>query len=229
MDGVHGVFCMLPSSADVQYGLTDEDEVRFGLAVVDAARRAGVRHLLYSSTIGASPDLGLGHYASKWQIEQHLRQSGVPFTIVRPAPFMELLLYPPFGLRQGVVTFFGPPDKVIQFIAVQDIGFLAARLLVDPSGFLGATLDIASDALSGNAIAARISQATGRDVPYRQFSTEAVAGSPMLARLREAMTGGKLDGHADLVALRSLHPGLLTFEQWLAAGHAAEIASLLPG
>jgi uncharacterized protein YbjT (DUF2867 family) len=228
MNGIHGVFSVLPSSADAKYGISDDDEVRFGIAAIDAAKRAGVQHLVYSSTIGASPDIGLGHYESKWHIEQYLRQSGVPFSIVRPAPFMELLLYPHFGLRQGVVTFFGAPDRVVQFIAVRDIGAIAAKLLVDPSRHLGVTIDIASDALSGNDIAAKISQATARQVPYMQVSAEAAAKSPMLARLLQAMTDGKLAGQADIPSLRALHPGLLTFDRWLAAGHAAAIAKLLP-
>jgi uncharacterized protein YbjT (DUF2867 family) len=228
MNGIHGVFSVLPSSADAKYGISDDDEVRFGIAAIDAAKRAGVQHLVYSSTIGASPDIGLGHYESKWHIEQYLRQSGVPFSIVRPAPFMELLLYPHFGLRQGVVTFFGAPDRVVQFIAVQDIGAIAAKLLVDPSRHLGVTIDIASDALSGNDIAAKISQATARQVPYMQVSAEAAAKNPMIARLLQAMTDGKLAGQADIPSLRVLHPGLLTFDRWLAAGHAAAIAKLLP-
>jgi uncharacterized protein YbjT (DUF2867 family) len=228
MNGIHGVFSVLPSSADVKYGISDDDEVRFGIAAIDAAKRAGVQHLVYSSTIGASPDIGLGHYESKWHIEQYLRQSGVPFSIVRPAPFMELLLYPHFGLRQGVVTFFGAPDRVVQFIAVRDIGAIAAKLLVDPSRHLGVTIDIASDALSGKDIAAKISQATARQVPYMQVSAEAAAKSPMLARLLQAMTDGKLAGQADIPSLRALHPGLLTFDRWLATGHAAAIAKLLP-
>jgi uncharacterized protein YbjT (DUF2867 family) len=227
VNGVYGVFSVLPSSADAHYGITDEDEVRFGIAVIDAAKRASVQHLVYSSTIGASPDIGLGHYESKWHIEQYLRQSGLPFTIVRPAPFMELLLYPHFGLRQGVVTFFGAPDRIVQFIAVRDIGAIAAKLLVDPSR-LGITIDIASDALSGNDIAAKISQAIARQVTYMQVPAEAAAQNPMLARLLQAMSDGKLAGQADIPSLRILHPGLLTFDRWLAAGHAAAIAKLLP-
>lgn len=228
MSGIHSVFSVIPSSADAQYGITDEDEVRFGIAAIDAAKRAGVQHLVYSSTIGASPDIGLGHYESKWHIEQYLRQSGLPFSIVRPAPFMELLLYPHFGLRQGVVTFFGEPDRIVQFIAVQDLGAIVAKLLADPSHHLGITIDIASDALSGNDIAAKIGQATARQVPYMQVPAESAAQNPMLARLLQAMSDGKLAGQADIPSLRALHPGLLTFERWLAAGHAAAIAKLLP-
>ena len=228
MRGVNGIFCALPSSADARYGLSDADEVRFGTNVVDAAKRSGVDHLVYSSTIGASPHLGLGHYESKWHIENALRRSGVPFTIVRPAPFIELLLYPHFGLREGVVAFFGSPERSIQLAAVQDIGALAAKLLVPPSRPQGMTIDIASDALSGHDIAAKISRATGRHVPYVQIVADTAGGNPMIANLARAIAGGKLDGHADLVALRALHPDLLTFDRWLAAGHADAIRELLP-
>jgi uncharacterized protein YbjT (DUF2867 family) len=228
MNRIHGVFSVIPSSADVRYGLADEDEVRFGIAVIDAAKSADVQHLVYSSTFGASPDIGLGHYESKWHVEQYLRQSGVPFSIVRPAPFMELLLYPHFGLRQGCVTFFGAPDQIVQFIAVQDIGAIAAKLLVDPSQYLGITIDIASDALSGNDIAAKISQVTARQVPYMQIPAAAAAQNSMIARLLQAMIDGKLTGQADIPSLRTLHPGLLTFDRWLAAGQAEAIAKLLP-
>ena len=141
---------------------------------------------------------------------------------------MELLLYPHFGLRQGLVTFFGAPDQIVQFIAAQDIGAIAAKLLVDPSRHLGITIDIASDALSGNDIAAKISQVTARQVPYMQVPAEAAAQNPMLACLLQAMIDGKLAGQADIPSLRALHPGLLTFDQWLAAGHTEAIAKLLP-
>ena len=224
---VHGVFVALPSSADAG-GITDDDELNFGRAVIDAAKHAGVLHLIYSSTIGASPDLGLGHYESKWHIENHLRDSGVPFTIVRPAPFMEMLLLPHFGLGEGVATFFSAPDQVVQFIAVRDIGFIAARLFAATSRPEGQTMDIAGDALSGNEIAAKISRATDRDVPYLQIANEVARQNPLLERLLAASTTGELDGHADMAALRALHPGLHTFDQWLEAGHAEQVNRLLP-
>jgi hypothetical protein len=92
----------------------------------------------------------------------------------------------------------------------------------------GITIDIASDALSGNDIAAKISQVTARQVPYMQIPAAAAAQNSMIARLLQAMIDGKLTGQADIPSLRTLHPGLLTFDRWLAAGQAEAIAKLLP-
>src|SRR5690554_6350854 len=47
--GVYGVFSAQPSSGQPQYGLTDADEARFGIALADAAHRAGVAHLVHNS------------------------------------------------------------------------------------------------------------------------------------------------------------------------------------
>jgi uncharacterized protein YbjT (DUF2867 family) len=130
-EGAHGVFSVQPSSGQPQSGVSDADELRFGITVVDVAKRAGVKHFIYSSVAGAGPDVGIGHFESKWRIEEHLRGSELPFTVLRPAPFMEVLLQPYFGLTRGGLTFFSAPDQVIQFIAARDIGVLAARVFAD--------------------------------------------------------------------------------------------------
>jgi nucleoside-diphosphate-sugar epimerase len=53
--------------------------------VVDAARTAGVGHLVYISAIGADPDPAFPYHYAKWMAEQAVRASGVPFTILRPS------------------------------------------------------------------------------------------------------------------------------------------------
>jgi hypothetical protein len=65
-------------------------------------------------------------------------------------------------------------------------------------------------------------------VPYMQIPAAAAAQNPMIARLLQAMIDGKLAGQADIPSLRTLHPGLLTFDRWLADGQAEAIAKLLP-
>ena len=49
---------------------------------MDAARSAGVSHLVYGSVGGAERDSGVPHFESKRQIELYLKESGVPFTIL---------------------------------------------------------------------------------------------------------------------------------------------------
>jgi uncharacterized protein YbjT (DUF2867 family) len=111
---------------------------------------------------------------------------------------------------------------------VEDIGAIVAHQFADPFRNIGTTIEIASDALSGNDIAAKFSRVTARHIPYIQIPAEAAAENPLIARLLQAMTEGKLTGHAEISSLRVLHPGLQTFDQWLAAGYTEAITKLLP-
>jgi NADH dehydrogenase len=51
---------------------------------VDAAVRAGVRRYVYLSGVGAAPDAKEHWFRFKWQAEQHLRESGLEWVVVRP-------------------------------------------------------------------------------------------------------------------------------------------------
>ncbi len=84
--GAYGVFSLQ------NYWLPDvgfDGEVRQGKIVVDAAKAAGVKHFLYSSVGAAHRGMGQKHFQTKWIVEQYLHASGLPFTILRPAAFME--------------------------------------------------------------------------------------------------------------------------------------------
>jgi uncharacterized protein YbjT (DUF2867 family) len=212
MSGAYGVFSVQPSSGQPQHGVSDADEFQFGTDVADAAKAVGVEHLVYSSVAGAAPALGLGHFESKWCIEGHIRSIGVNATILRPAPFMEILLGPYFGLAQGELRFFAAP---MQFIAVEDIGRIAERVFAESQGHIGRTFEIAGDALFGNKIATMISGATGRAIQYNRIPGEVLRQVSLFKRIVELVDDGTLVGGADIDALRRLHPGLLTIEAWL--------------
>ena len=53
--------------------------------VAETAHAAGARHLVHISALGADPDPRYAYLWSKWQGEQHVRASGIPFTILRPS------------------------------------------------------------------------------------------------------------------------------------------------
>src|SRR5437879_7639092 len=85
--GVDTVFAM---STPFESGATTE--TREGINIVRAASTVGVSHLVYSSVAGADRATGIPHFDSKFEVEQAIRQSGVPFTIVAPVFFMENFL-----------------------------------------------------------------------------------------------------------------------------------------
>ncbi|MFJ6573522.1 NmrA family NAD(P)-binding protein [Streptomyces sp. NPDC091292] len=74
--------------------MTNQDEVRFGVAVAEIAERCGVAHLVCSSAVTAGSATGVDHLDAKNRIEAHVRNRGIAGTIIRPATFMKLLLTP---------------------------------------------------------------------------------------------------------------------------------------
>lgn len=223
--GAYGVFSMQVSSGQPEYGVTDADEERFGKNVVDAARAVGVQHLVYSSVAGLVSDSGVGHFESKWRIEQYVRASGVPATIVRPAAFMELLGQPHFGIAQGTLTFFLDGDQTMQWIAVEDIGAVVARVFADPNRHLGTTFELAGDELTGPQLAEKIGRALNRPLSYARFPDAFLAQSALLRRLVELVSEGHARGNADIPAVRALHPGILSFDAWLEKTGKAVLAA----
>ncbi|MGZ9235072.1 MAG: NmrA/HSCARG family protein, partial [Anaerolineales bacterium] len=66
-----------------------EGEIRQGKNVAEAARAAGVQHLVYSSVGAAHRGMGQKHFESKWIIERYIHSLDIPYTILRPAAFFE--------------------------------------------------------------------------------------------------------------------------------------------
>ena len=197
--------------------MTDEQEVRYGITIADLSVECGVKHLVYSSgsAAGETPT-GVAHYDTKAEIERHIRRLPLAATIVRPATFMELLVMPGFGLDEGHFHFFMLPEGRMQVLAVEDIGHLVAAVFAAPARFAGKTFEIASDSVTGRQLEALFSAAAGRPIPYSRFSDEVLAASPFLHKLTGLVDDGRLAGHADLDAMRQLHPQLHTFAGWLA-------------
>jgi uncharacterized protein YbjT (DUF2867 family) len=52
--------------------------------LVEAAKQAGVKHIVYSSVGSANQKTGIPHFDSKAEIEEALKASGIPYTIIRP-------------------------------------------------------------------------------------------------------------------------------------------------
>ena len=104
----------------------------------------------------------------------------------------------------------------MQVLAVEDIGHLVAAVFAAPARFAGKTFEIASDSVTGRQLEGLFSAAAGRPIPYSRFSDEVLAASPFLYKLTGLVDDGRLAGHADLDALRQLHPQLHTFAGWLA-------------
>jgi uncharacterized protein YbjT (DUF2867 family) len=218
MIGAYGVFSVQPSSGQgAAYGVSDEQEIRYGKTIADIAIDRGVQHLVYTSINAAGPEkTGMGHFDSKSEIEAHIRGLDLNSTIVRPAGFMELLMLPGMGLEKGIFTFFVRPDQSAQVIAAQDIGKIVAVIFSDPDRFVGRTIEIAGDELTGFDLQESLSRAAGKPITYCRFPEALLRENPFLGALAALFDNGRLSGHADIEALKSEFGNLLSFDEWLA-------------
>lgn len=229
MAGAYGVFSVQPSSGQgAAYGVTDEDEIRYGKAVADIAAASGVHHLVYSSVNAAGPTrTGMGHFDSKSEIEEHLGRLNIVSTVIRPSAFMEILTLPGMGLDRGAFAFLMRPDQAMQFIAVEDIGRIVAGIFADPAKFGSQTIEVAGDAVTGAELAAKFSRTAERPITYHRFPDRLLEQNAFLGGLARLVDQGRLAGKADIASLRSELPGLLTMDEWLAgAGRPALLAAI---
>lgn len=202
-EGVYGIFSVQALAYEPE---TLAAEVRHGKAVADVAKEAGVTHFVYSSVGGAERGTGIDHFESKAEIERHIKALGLPATILRPVFFMNNLLHFADVEGERVMSLPVEPDKPMQFIASDDIGVFAADAFDRPAEFIGREIELAGDEITFPQVAEVYERITG--TPSRLEAT------PIEERMFEWFAE---EGYqADIPALRELHPGLLTFEQFLA-------------
>ncbi|WP_155981782.1 NmrA family NAD(P)-binding protein [Nocardia sp. BMG111209] len=227
--GVRGVF-LVPPAAFGPDGWDAELEANRGIALIDAARTAGVEQLVFTGVAGFGTEIGWGN-RGKRRIEEAAAESGLRYTLLRPVRFMEnylgLAALPLDGFRDGFHRHIFRADRPFQMIAVDDIAAVAALAFADPDRFHGRALDLAGDEHTPPAAAAIIGRAVGRPLGYRRL-TEAEADALTASvgdtwRLAEAGQGWQ----ADIEAIRAIHPGLQNLETWLATTGAAQLKAVL--
>jgi NADH dehydrogenase len=102
--------------------------------LIDAARAAGVDHYMFTSVMGARSDSPVDMFRYKYTTEQYLRASGLSYTILRPAAFMETwvhVLGDPI-VKNGRAMVFGRGKNPINFVSAKDVARLAVLALGDP-------------------------------------------------------------------------------------------------
>ncbi|MFF3636734.1 NmrA/HSCARG family protein [Streptomyces sp. NPDC002250] len=202
------------------FGTDTATEVRQGRNLLDAAADARLGHVVLTSAAHADRRTGIPHYDSKAEIERHLATTGVPWTVVAPAAFMDNFTtgWTLEGLRENTFAWPMPGDRPLTLIPAEDIGAFAALALVRRAEFTGRRIDIASDELTAVGIAEVLAGVTGlpvghHEVPLAQVRTHSHDLAAMFGYF--GTTG--LD--VDVSALRRAHPevGWHTFAGWAAA------------
>ena len=200
-----------------------EAETRHGIAAAEAAKAAGVGHLVYSSVANADKDTGIPHFESKRKVEEHIEGLGVPYTIVAPVYFMDNLLAPwtlP-QLKEGRLPMALPSSRPLQQIALSDIAAFTGVVLENREKFVGRRLDIASDELAGEEVAEVLTRVTGREIHYVELPLEQVRQAMGEDGARMFEWFDQVGYSADIESLRRDHQevGWHTFEDWAKEQH----------
>jgi len=223
LEGTYGVF-----SVQNFWETGYDREVRQGVMLADAAGAAGVAHFVYSSVGSAYRETGIPHFDSKWEVEEHVREIGLPYTILRPVFFMQNWE----GMREHILggTLAQPldPDKPFQQVAVEDVGAFAAIAFEHPDEWIGREVDLAGNEQTMPEIAETFGRVAGREIVYYQVpwdQFEEQMGEEYAVMYRWFNDVGY---EADIATLRQEYPELTTFERYLRS-HGWEGAELPAG
>jgi uncharacterized protein YbjT (DUF2867 family) len=209
--GAYGVFNVQnPQTAGF------DGEIAQGRNVADAAQAAGVQHVVYGSA-GMGTRTGVPSWDSKVIIADHMRQLGLPITILRPMAFMELMtdkdFYPQVSVWHVMPKLMGW-DRALPWLAADDVGAIGAAAFADPDRFVGQEIPLAGDvrnlAECRQMWAERGIKPRGFPMPVWLFERVAGRDLPMMWRwLRNE------DVPLDTGPTRAVHPGAQTMRAWM--------------
>ena len=122
-------FSYKPGENDIQS--VDEDGV---INLIDASKSAGVNHFIYTS-FSRNIDLDFPLRNAKRKVERHLQKSGLTYTILRPACFMELWLSAAVGFDalNGKVNTCGTGENTLAYISYKDVAKFAVESISNPA------------------------------------------------------------------------------------------------
>jgi uncharacterized protein YbjT (DUF2867 family) len=210
LEGAYGVF-----SVQNFWETGYDSEVQQGKTVADAAKAAGVEHFVYSSVGSAHRQTGIPHFESKWEVEEYVRDTGLPYTILRPVFFMQNWEMMREMILGGTLAQPLDPDKPFQQVAVEDVGAFATRAFENPDRWIGREVDLAGDEQSMTEIADTFGRVMGREVSYYQVpwdQFEEQMGEEVTVNYRWFNDVGY---EADIAALQQEYLELTTFERYL--------------
>ena len=141
-------------------------ETEEGLATVAAARRAGVRHLVYLSGYHVEQAPHIPHFKSKMEIQKALRNSGMAFTLIMANNFFQSdLVYRESILEEGV--YLQPIGDIgINRVDARDIADAMVTALTQTGHEFHCYPLIGVEALTGQDIADIYSRSLGREIRY---------------------------------------------------------------
>ncbi len=236
-DGAYGAFCL----TNFWEHFSPEKELAQARAMAEAVKEARVQHVIWSTLEDTRrwvpvddprmPTLmgkyKVPHFDAKGEADAEFAKLGVPTTFLLTSFYWENLIAFGMGPKKGpdgMLSFTLPMgEKRLPGIAADDIGKCAYGILKRGKEYIGRTVGIAGEHLTGAEMAAALGRALGKEVRYQALSFDAYRqlGFPGADDLGN-MFQFKHDfndvfcGTRNPEIARGLNPSLQTFERWLA-------------
>ncbi|ROZ69219.1 NmrA family NAD(P)-binding protein [Ramlibacter sp. WS9] len=226
MQGAAGVF-----SVQVPDTRGDDSERRHGLALIHAARAAGVAQFVHTSVSGTAQRTSFARWASgywsqkywndKWDVEEAVRRAGfAAWTVLRPAFLMDNFAQPKSAwmfpqLRHGEIATALLAQTRLQLIAADDVGAFAAAAFDDRKAFGSREVDLAAEALTMGEIAGVLARTTDRPIAALSLTPgEALARGLNPGWVRSQEWTNEVGYQADIEGLARWQIPLTSFEVW---------------
>jgi uncharacterized protein YbjT (DUF2867 family) len=236
-EGAHGAFCVTFFWAH----FSAEKEKAEASAMARAAKNAGVEHVIWSTLEDTRKLVPLNdnrmptlhgkykvpHFDGKGEADRYFREAEVPTTFLLTSFYWDNFIYFGLGPRRGadgkLALTFPMGNAKLPGIASDDIGKCAYGIFKRGDEFIGKTVGIAGEHLSGAEMAAAMSKALGQevrynDVPPEVFRSLGFPGADDLGNMFQFKRDFEREfrGARDVEFSRELNPELQTFDTWLA-------------
>ncbi|MBB6647614.1 NmrA/HSCARG family protein [Halobellus ruber] len=159
------------ADADAVFAVTNfwtqgyDAQVRQGKNVADVASEVGVDQFVLSGVGSHDQDTGIPHFDSAGEIDAHIRDLDLPWTILKPVFFMENFeAFAEDIVDDGQVALPLAEGVDLQMVTNDDLGHAAAIALADPEEYVGESIDVAGDERSLEETAEILTAVTGREV-----------------------------------------------------------------
>jgi uncharacterized protein YbjT (DUF2867 family) len=234
--GAYGVYCVTFFWAH----FLPEKEITEATAMAHAAKEAGVKHAIWSTfedtrkwiplTDNRMPTLmgkyKVAHFDAKSEANHVFTDLGVPTTFLLTSFYWENFIYFGAGPKKGpdgkLALTMPMDDKKLPSISSEDIGKCAYGIFKKGSEYIGKTVGIAGEHLTGFQMASALTKALGQEVKYNNVTPDVYRsfGFPGAEDMGN-MFQFKRDfqqaycGARSVEFSRKLNPALQTFETWL--------------
>jgi uncharacterized protein YbjT (DUF2867 family) len=235
--GAYGAFCVTFFWAH----FSPERELADATNMAQAAKHAAIQHVIWSTLEDTRKWVPLSdnrmptlmgkykvpHLDAKGEADQVFANLGLPVTFLLTSFYWDNYIHFGMGPKKGpdgkLAITMPMGDKKLPGIAAEDIGRCAYGIFKRSREFIGKTVGIAGEHLTGAQMAASLTKALGQEVRYNDVPPEVYRGFGFTgAEDLGNMFQFKRDfneyfcGARNLEAARALNPALLTFDAWLA-------------